>query len=289
MPAGAFIRSHRDTMSITIGRNLVAITNKNGGIDAPNTCWFPQVEQIDGREFIKIVPYIPQFTVFVKNDKRMYQAMCNARNDATTAAFKQFDVVDGDNPYENHVVRKGRKRQLIELIDQAIPAKVTSEDGVEHTFMCVPEHRVDSMLRVELTHENVKLLTLKPRVEPEPIRFKPDIEEEHVKWVGCRSMVTCRYFDKSKGKRRMKSFTVPPSANYADYRERINRMAQACQVYFDAHHSDPAEAESNDGEDDVPALADDEGNAAEAAPDTGSSERVLGDFDIAQQHVWEYF
>ena len=86
-----------------------------------------------------------------------------------------------------------RKLQLIQLIDQAIPAKVTSEDGVEHTFMCVPEHRVDSMLRVELTHENVKLLTLKPRVEPEPIRFKPDIEEEHVKWVGCRSMVTCRY------------------------------------------------------------------------------------------------
>ena len=253
-------------MSINIGRNLVAITGRPNGLKTPNTCWFPEVEQIEGREFIKIVSWMPAFSAFVKGDKRMYQAMCIARNEATTRAFQQHAGQDEDNPDALHVVRRGRKRQIVEVINQVIPASVKSEDGVDHTFMVVPEHRVDAVLRMELTHENVKLLTLKPLIDEEAVVFNPDIEENNVKWVGCRSMVACRYYDKSKTKWRTKSFTVTPSSNVAEYRERINRMAQACQGFFDLHHSEPSADESSTddeagGEHEPEAIMNSEGGA----------------------------
>ena len=112
--------------------------------------------------------------------------------------------------------------------------------------MCVPEHRVDAALRIELTHDNVKLPTLKPKVETAAVAFEPNIEEDNVKWVGCRSMVTCGYYDNTKEKWRTKSFTVTPSDNSAEYKERANRMAQACQRFFDLHHSEPPANESSD-------------------------------------------
>ena len=115
-----------------------------------------------------------------------------------------------------------------------------------HTFMCVPEHRTDAGLRIELTHDNVKLFTLKPKVETEVVVFEPAISDSDVKWVCCRSMATCRYYDSTKTKWRTKSFTVTPSDNSEEYKERVNRMAQACQRFFDLHHSEPPANESSD-------------------------------------------
>ena len=99
---------YHDTMSISIGRSLVAITNKPNGLQSTHTCWFPQVEEVEGREVIKVVSYVPQFIAFVKNDRRMYQAMCVARNEATARAYASLaTATDGDNPDALPVVKKG--------------------------------------------------------------------------------------------------------------------------------------------------------------------------------------
>ena len=78
---------------VTVLRDVVAV-GKDVTRSKLHLCWFPEIVEVEGTQFVQIVSGEYRFKKFVNNDCRMYEAMVEARNEASVECMKGLNSVE---------------------------------------------------------------------------------------------------------------------------------------------------------------------------------------------------
>ena len=169
----------------------------------------------------------------------MFEAMTAARNAAVRTAMAQTCGQVSEDPGAIAVLPTRWKREMVDEIANVLQATVRLIDGNECSFYCIATIRDSSVLKVELTNENMELLTKQPAVKTvgaDPV-FEPAINDEHVYWRRAGSSLYCKYVCADSKKLRMKTFRVNPSPDPEVYQARVDAMIPAVKVFYGSQHT----------------------------------------------------
>jgi len=165
------------------------------------------------------------------------------RNKQVDELMQPLSIEDDPND-ENARIDTTVRRPKRELIDRLPPfitvdvATATRERQLIVTSVDVlPTWRDCGTLQIEMTQPNLDLLLESPPAETAP--WKPEIEQQDVRWVDTRHHVRCRYWDSKRSKRKYKSVTVEFSSDMDNEATlgAVSSAAMELQEFFDDHHN----------------------------------------------------
>ena len=234
---------------VSIYRSVVAVAKHNPPANSKHHCWFPEVAEVDGREYARINVSDPRFKAFVDNKRAMHDLIMKRRNAAIdTALKKKLDTAaSGDLGYQPQGALRLPKRKREEMTDElpnVLTAEVKTTEGHEYEVRCLMVSDARHHLSIELTNENMELLQADPRPDTDSNNgvappFRPTITHANVKWNAKQSSVYCTYFDAAKGKRTRKSFRVVrgPSSCPVEFQKEVDSMAKVAADFHALNHA----------------------------------------------------
>ena len=231
---------------VSIYRSVVAVHNPPA--NKKHHCWFPEVAEVDGREYARINLSDPRFKAFVDNKLAMHDLIMKRRNAAIDSALKKKldTAASGDLGYEPQGALRLPKRKREEVTDElpnVLTAEVKTTEGYEYEVRCLMVSDARHHLSIELTNENMELLQEDPRPDTDSDNgappFRPTITHANVKWNAKQSSVYCTYFDAAKGKRTRKSFRVVrgPSSCPVEFQKEVDSMAKVAADFHALQHA----------------------------------------------------
>ena len=156
---------------VSIYRHVVAVAKVNAAANKKHYCWFPEVAEVDGREFASINLTGPRFKAFVGIKLAMHNLIMKRRNDAIDTALKEkFDTAAygyvGYEPQGGPLRLPKRKREeMTDSLPNVLTAVVKTTEGHEYEFRCLMVSAGRHSLSIELTNENMDLLQADPRLD----------------------------------------------------------------------------------------------------------------------------
>ena len=208
-----------------------------------HSCWFPDVAEVDGRQYALITVGDPRFRAFVDNNTAMHDLLVKRRNAAIDVALmEKFGAAEG--PDATRCLPKRKRGEMTDELPNVLTAEVKTSEGHEYDFRFLVVSADHHRLSIELTNENMELLQAEPMLDDateddSAVSFQPTITHEHVKWNGKRSQVYCTYFDSEKRKRSRKHFPVVPCMGPEEFQGEVDRMAQIAADFYTANHVQP--------------------------------------------------
>ena len=165
------------------------ITNTVGWVIGPIT-------MVGGKKFGDMCPKARGCKQFLGDNSKMMQYIKNRRNEKVYELMQALSLEDDPNE-ENARIDTTVRRPTRELLDRLPPfitvdvATATSERQVIVTSVDVlPTWRDVGLLQIEVTKSNLDLLLELPAA---PAPWKPEIEQQDVRWVDTRHHLRCRY------------------------------------------------------------------------------------------------
>ena len=231
---------------VSIFRNVVGIAKNGEHATKINSCWFPDVAEVDGRQYALITVGDPRFKAFVDGKIQMHDLMVKRRNAAIDAALMEKFLPKfgaAEDPDATRCLPKRKRRAMADELPNVLTAEVKTSEGHEYDFRFLVVSGDNHRLSIELTNENMELLQAEPMLDDateddSAVSFQPTITHEHVKWNGKRSSVYCTYLDSEK-RRRTKSFHVVPCMDPKEFQREVDRMAQATADFYTENAQPP--------------------------------------------------
>ena len=162
----------------------------------------------------------------------------NLRNKKVYELMLALSLEDDPNEENAHIDTTVRlpKRELIDRLPKFITIDVTTTSMVASVDV-LPSWREQAVLQIEITQSNLDLLLEEPPAEAAP--WKPEIEQQDVRWVGTRNHVRCTYWDSKKLKWKYKSIRVefPSGMDDEDKVDKVRRVVVELQEWHDRHHN----------------------------------------------------
>ena len=248
---------------VSIYRSVVAVAKYNAPANKKHHCWFPEVAEVDGREYARINLSDPRFKTFVDNKLAMHDLIMKRRNAAIDTALKaKFDTAAygyalGYQPQGALRLPKRKREEMTDELPNVLTAVVKTTEGHEYDVRCLMVSAARHCLSIELTNENMELLQADPRPDTDSEDgaappFRPTITHANVKWNATRSSVYCTYFDAEKAKQSKKSFRVVPGTSSCpvEFQRKVDSMAKVAADFYAANHRQTP-AISNDVRDEM--------------------------------------
>ena len=205
-------------------RDVVAVSAEGVDHTKMHTAWFPETKKVGPRVFAVIVTGEHRFKQYVGGDTSMVNAMIQARNAAVRDAMIR-NCSEAEDPSAEHVLPKRSRQEMIDHIPEVLTATVTKADGTAVTFRCLSHWSEGGKLSIELTEDNMRLLTEKPAAVPVENAFMPEITQPNVQWSSARRSVYCKYRSSETKKNQTKAMIVRSHEDEAVYQERVDAMA----------------------------------------------------------------
>ena len=227
---------------VSIFRGVTAIAKNGPQARKIHSCWFPDVAEVDGRQYARITVGDHRFRAFVDNNTAMHDLMVKRRNAAIDVALmEKFGAAE--DPDATRCLPKRKRGEMTDELPNVLTAEVKTSEGHEYDFRFLVVSADHHRLSIELTNENMELLQAEPMLDDateddSAVSFQPTITHEHVKWNGKRSSVYCTYSDSDK-RRRTKNFPVVPCMDPKEFQGEVDRMAQMTADFYTANHAQP--------------------------------------------------
>jgi len=211
-----------------------------GGGITNNVGWaIGPITMVGGKKFGDMCPKARGCKQFLGDNFKMMQYIKNRRNEKVYELMQALSLEDDPNEENARIDTTVRlpKRELIDRLPPFITIDVTTATIVASVDV-LPTWRDVGVLQIEMTQSNLDLLLESPPAETAP--WKPEIEQQDVRWVGTRHHVRCRYWDSKLLKWRSKSTTVSglsPNMDDEAKQGKVRRVAVEVQEFFDAHHN----------------------------------------------------
>ena len=228
---------------VSIFGGVVAIAKNGTQATKIHSCWFPDVCEVEGRQYALINCGDHRFKAFVNNSTAMHDLMVKRRNAAIDdALMEKFGTAE--DPDAARCLPKRKRVEMTDELPNVLTAEVKTSDGHEYEFRFLKVSADHHRLSIELTNENMELLQAEPTIDDDTQdeasdSFKPTITHEHVSWYGKRSQVYCNYYDAEKRKRARKSFRVVPCEDPEEFQGKVDSMAQIAADFYALNHSQP--------------------------------------------------
>ena len=194
---------------------------------------------MDDIEFITCDKQSAAFGRMLKRKFNMYDHMMALRNEATSKLMQdqvQHKAQERDPDASQDSVKRP-KREVKDEIAQFVTIQVKTSDEQYHSVKVLTSALSRNKLDIELTDDNITLLTRMPHVQPTP---KTKIGVKNVSWIAGRSCVRIRYYSESKGGWVFKSTPVDRSDNFDEYQARADAAAAELDKFFQDNHKPPA-------------------------------------------------
>ena len=230
---------------VSIHRNVVGVAKHNASSKKKHLSWFPDVDEVDGRQYVLLNLGDPRFKAFIDHKPAMHDLIMKRRNDAIDAALKgKFDTAAwgyiGYEPQGGALRLPKRKREeMTDQLPNVLIAVVKTTEGHEYDVRCLMVSAARHQLSIELTNENMELLQADPDTVPEDAPeapYRPSITVENVKWNVTRKMVYCTYFDVEKKHLRKKSFRVLQNEDRVAFQRNVDTAAQEAANFYALNH-----------------------------------------------------
>eukprot|EP00959_Pyramimonas_sp_CCMP1952_P229776 4804113-Pyramimonas_sp.AAC.1 len=233
-------------MSVKLDRGYTAVCIGDANErQTPFNSWMVKTETVDGVEVVKCNKQDKKFCSMLKGHFAMHDYLVKLRNKAADLLMHQADVAndpladDGDSDdggAAEHRVPKRPRKDCIDDIPNLITLDVVYDGGARCSIRVVPEANPRRKLRMELTKENINLLTKQPD-DTSHDEFIPDLDGiEHVVWLTSRSSVQTTYYSETFGRWCTKSMKVRAGP---DMQERVTRAANSLAFFRSEHHHEP--------------------------------------------------
>ena len=181
-----------------IHQDAVFVTG--GGIETGGWIINP-ITMVGGKKFGDITPRHYGCKQFLGDNFKMMRHVKKLRKKKVHELMLALSLEDDPNEDHAQIYDTVRmpKRELIDRLPKFITIDVTTTSMVASVDV-LPTWREHAVLQIEITQPNLDLLLEEPPAGPVP--FKPEIEQQDVRWVGSRNCVRCTYWDSEKLKRK---------------------------------------------------------------------------------------
>ena len=228
---------------VSIFRGVVAIAKNGAQSNKIHQCWFPDVAEVEGRQYALITCGDHRFKAFVDNKTAMHDLMVKRRNAAIDAALMEKFGTAGYEPHGALRLPKRKREEMTDMLPNVLTVVVQTTEGLEYDVRCLVVSAPRHVLSIELTNENMELLQEDPKPDTDseegaPRPFRPVITHANVKWNAARSSVYCTYFDAEKAKQSKKSFGVVPRTITCtvEFQSKVDSMAKVAADFYAANH-----------------------------------------------------
>ena len=119
---------------VSIFRSVVAIAKHGAPSDKKHQCWFPDVAEVDGRQYARISLSDQRFKAFVDNKTAMHDLMVKRRNAAIDAALMEKFGTAGYEPHGALRMPKRKREEMTDELPNVLTAEVKTTEGHEYEF-----------------------------------------------------------------------------------------------------------------------------------------------------------
>ncbi|CAK0872785.1 unnamed protein product [Prorocentrum cordatum] len=186
-------------------------------VDA-SVSWMTKVVTVDGVDFVVADRQSSAFTRYLGSSRCcMLDHLTELRNSET------------DRLIIEHQRSKMAKRESMMDTSGAEPLPKAAK------------REVADEVSIELTEPNMNILLKKPKVStvsPEPV-WRPQIYEEHVKWIPSRQSLRVKVYNAARGNWFIKSKKVSEHN-----RSNVDEIARRLEEYYVTNHSDPPDGKA---------------------------------------------